>query len=780
MNRHRHRLDDVLALLLLIGVPVALCFCSSNPFSQRTSLDQLSTVLTALIWLVWLYCVFDVAASGVAQLRSGELLNDAPRSFDRIGAMVAGFALVTASLIPGFNTAAGAASKAPVHSAPDRGTPSARAVAKSTNRPPSPRATYIVQAGDCLWDIAARVYGDPLEWTTIARANLGHLMNDGRLFINPSLIYVGWQLQIPPAPTMATPLVENNSPTSSIALHAKAPQTSIQASPAANHASKSSSVTSKPRLTPQGPQSQPTSSALGWWLLGPSMASLLGVGLLARRSRRNRKGWESNHAIDAAIALGDYPAEALVSLTERAVLLAWRDGVLTTPCVMEIMPEGARVHIEETTIWTASPIDLSAPCEAPRASPGFILTLDDSADCMRLLIVPQGCCFRVGGSGSERFVKDALSLQREFLWGMWNHLEDSEEELDLDQLALRTRGSDVGAATVVAVDEGDDCDLDLGIFRRGDDAATTAFDALRKELQGPPRPDIHITAVRTPPHLAEPEVCLVRLLTPEPRIDGLSHGIEDARRRRVTELVAYLCLHRDEPPTADRLRTRVLGTTQHDAAAKTLFNIVSASRRALGQSGDGNHLLPSVGRDGRYRISPLVHSDVELFLSLVRHDETPQGDQLNSYARAFDLIEGEPLSACLTGYGWMSAEGLRSGFELAVESATRDALGLCFAHDALDLATTFLERAQLVCLYSEDLCLLAMRVAAARGSRSSLRHAYLELARIKDSLDPGTEPSVHHEALYRSLLSRLDGDQASFAAMDAAPRNTSPSAPAAL
>ncbi|MBE3584834.1 MAG: LysM peptidoglycan-binding domain-containing protein [Thermoanaerobacter sp.] len=54
---------------------------------------------------------------------------------------------------------------------------------------PSPR-TYVVQPGDSLSKIAARLYGDASRWRDIYRANAGKIKN-------PNLIYPGQKLVIP-------------------------------------------------------------------------------------------------------------------------------------------------------------------------------------------------------------------------------------------------------------------------------------------------------------------------------------------------------------------------------------------------------------------------------------------------------------------------------------------------------------------------------------------------------------------------------------------------------
>ena len=71
------------------------------------------------------------------------------------------------------------------------------------------------------------------------------------------------------------------------------------------------------------------------------------------------------------------------------------------------------------------------------------------------------------------------------------------------------------------------------------------------------------------------------------------------------------------PVTGDRLRTRVLGTADADAASKPLFNTVGAARRALGAGPNGTPLLPAATRSGHYRISGAVTVDARRCIAQV-------------------------------------------------------------------------------------------------------------------------------------------------------------------
>jgi len=249
----------------------------------------------------------------------------------------------------------------------------------------------------------------------------------------------------------------------------------------------------------------------------------------------------------------------------------------------------------------------------------------------------------------------------------------------------------------------------------------------------------------------------VRLLSPVPGIVGLQSPLPSKRARRAIEVVAYLAVHSPHPVTGDRLRTRVLGSADADAAAKTLFNIVGAARRALGLGPDGAPLLPPASNGGQYRVSHLVTVDaIRMARLLASGLSVPDRRRSISLLReGLAQVRGEPLAGVLTGYAWWRAEGHeRRAADLVVDAAC--ALARESVRDGrLDVARWAIDQARLVEQYSEALTRAAMQVAAASGDAGRLRAEWLECRRQVDELDPGGAPSEPTERLYVQLRERL-------------------------
>jgi DNA-binding SARP family transcriptional activator/LysM repeat protein len=249
----------------------------------------------------------------------------------------------------------------------------------------------------------------------------------------------------------------------------------------------------------------------------------------------------------------------------------------------------------------------------------------------------------------------------------------------------------------------------------------------------------------------------VRLLTTTPRLEGLRAALPPNRARRAVELVAYLALHAGDDVTSDRLRTRVLGSSDADAAAKTLFNIATAARRAMGTDASGMPLFPPGSRTGHYRVAPGVTTDVQRAASLAidgSRAEDPEAAMALLRA-ALELVEGEPMANALSGYTWWDSEGHGARLAAVLVNAATDLAALAVDAGRFDLAQWGLAQARLVDPYSEALSRTAMQVAAAAGDADCLRREWRECQRRIDELDPGSSPSRRTERLYGELARHI-------------------------
>lgn len=245
----------------------------------------------------------------------------------------------------------------------------------------------------------------------------------------------------------------------------------------------------------------------------------------------------------------------------------------------------------------------------------------------------------------------------------------------------------------------------------------------------------------------------VRLLTSLPRIDGLVAPLSPKVARRSIELVAYLAMHRPDPVAGDRLRTRVLGSAETDAARKTLLNVVGAARHALGVDGAGVPYLPRAGKAALYRLSPHVTADAGRAAALVTAG-LESADPVEAMAllrAALDLVESEPLVDVQNGYGWWVAEGHEGRIAALLVDGACELARLAIAAGRPALGRWGVAKARLVDRYSEALTRAAMRVAAESGDGDRLHREWVECRRRVDELDPGSLPSVKTERLYADL-----------------------------
>ena len=143
-----------------------------------------------------------------------------------------------------------------------------------------------------------------------------------------------------------------------------------------------------------------------------------------------------------------------------------------------------------------------------------------------------------------------------------------------------------------------------------DQRLTRAVDAVNEETEVPGESSENVRGVTTLGSSAElvgAGPIEVRLLTFTPQIVGLSGPLPTSKAVRITELVAWLALQGTKGSTsASMLDHGIVGAT----STKTLYNMVSAARTALGTDASGASRLIADRSTGVYRLAEDVTVDV--------------------------------------------------------------------------------------------------------------------------------------------------------------------------
>ncbi|MGA2123873.1 MAG: hypothetical protein ABSG58_05545 [Acidimicrobiales bacterium] len=226
----------------------------------------------------------------------------------------------------------------------------------------------------------------------------------------------------------------------------------------------------------------------------------------------------------------------------------------------------------------------------------------------------------------------------------------------------------------------------------------------------------------------------VEMLRADPTVVGIVEPFTPTLRRRCIEMVAYLALHRHEPVTGERLRTRVLLHADIEASSRTLANTASSVRRSLGVDVQGPRLHP-VSSSGLYTTHG-VTSDVEMFSTLVtRARQLPLGDAAPLAHEALLLIKGEPLASTLRGFEWFLAEGFAARLARDGEWAA-----LALHHSAMsrrnyELAFWSLQQGLLIDPYSD-----------------ALTDALAKVPRLREFGGDGARPAQHQPVSPRGAV----------------------------
>ncbi len=779
--------------LVFCAVPAVLVLVVGNPLGGglgHTWRPDSRDVLCALVlsaWVAWAFCCAQLVRGVTVHVRRGTVGVPVGASvIDRLAARIAlGILTLTSVGAPlvltspaGAEAVSGAHVAAATHQVDTA--PTRFAVDEVD---PFALAIHLVRPGESLWSIANGRSGDGADWTSIAALNLGADMPDGARFVDPDHIQAGWRLRLPPG-SRHTPhdLVGD-----------------------ARH----------------GSDHLPELVALG---LGSIVSAAL-----ARRARRRREAnrlsgvpWRpvSDDATDAATLLGRFEGLPALESFEAANRMLGRalhdlDNAATKIRAVCVGPKGVafvlsmpdqdapegfdpssdgnRWEIPHDRLDAVEPFYPAVPIALP------IGTDDDGT---WLVALQPGEVLPVLGESADSLCQAARAGQEAWSWCELVAVTDDPDDPALERvdqavffgdpscLSRRRRDS----VAVVTTEPVSPSDLTVLVDRHGAsihpigrvvrpqllgiETARTLYELTSRDDDNLDPIVDAVEAVDTGEGVEgverhgssplSPGAVDVRLLTSSPRLDGLREELPPNRARRAVELVAYLALHHPDAVTSDRLRTRVLGSSDADAASKTLFNTAHAARRAMGSDAYGEALFPAATRLGLYQVSEHVSVDVHRAAALVDEGKRTEDPELAmAYLRAaLELVESEPLAHALAGYTWWEAEGHGGRISAVLVDAACSLARLAATAGHYELARRGLERARLVEPYSEALSRSAMEVAAAEGDAERLRREWLDCQRRIDELDPGSSPSSRTETLYGELSSRVLVDATGPAAGD--------------
>jgi hypothetical protein len=261
------------------------------------------------------------------------------------------------------------------------------------------------------------------------------------------------------------------------------------------------------------------------------------------------------------------------------------------------------------------------------------------------------------------------------------------------------------------------------------------------------------TPLRSPVELIDTGPIEVQLLTFTPQIVGLDKPLPTNMAVRITELVAWLALQGTKGSTsASMLDHGIAGAT----STKTLYNIVSAARAALGTDAVAASRLIADRSTGVYRLADDVTVDVLRFVQMAEcgiDSEDPHASAKLCRA-ALNLIEDTPVGNGSGRYGWWSSMWEARIGRLATKAAGR--LAELARHELIDLemARRGIEAARLTASGEEELHRVAMVLEAWAGNDVRVEREWEVACAQAEELEAGSAPSAATESIIAAARRR--------------------------
>ncbi len=220
----------------------------------------------------------------------------------------------------------------------------------------------------------------------------------------------------------------------------------------------------------------------------------------------------------------------------------------------------------------------------------------------------------------------------------------------------------------------------------------------------------------------------------------------DLGRRELILTVLLAC--RQRPIAASAAQDALWGGKPVEA--KTVWNVIGATRKALGDFPDGTPVMPSADRArGTLRVAPGVVTDLAVLQGLVDHArQAPPSEAIGLLRRGLELVGGPPFDAA--GYDWAHRDQDVAEASTLIEHATEQLVDLALDTGMVDVARDAIVRGLRGLPGNEELYRCRMRVEHHAGNLPGVSAAYNEL--VTYLVDLETEPSASTTALYQELV----------------------------
>lgn len=217
--------------------------------------------------------------------------------------------------------------------------------------------------------------------------------------------------------------------------------------------------------------------------------------------------------------------------------------------------------------------------------------------------------------------------------------------------------------------------------------------------------------------------------------------------RRELILATYLAC-REGPVAASAVQDALWGGKPVEA--KTVWNVIGATRRALGDLDDGTPAMPAADRSrgGSLQLAAGVTTDLALLRRLVSEaDDASSSEAITLLREGLSLVTGPPFDA--VGYDWAYRDQDVAEASTLIEQATERLVELALEGGQVDVAREAVVRGLRGLPGNEELYRCRMRVEHHAGNLPGVTAAYEELVTYLDDLE--TEPSPATSALFHDL-----------------------------